>query len=172
MKQMFIKDVDKAMKNIANYYRNSRLYTYLLNTEDAYQAYIDAYTEDTKLLVEQGHSYWLKNEFLIGVRLDVFAEEHPEAFHHYFDCIYSAMQASIDKEPNDVIFICAIGPSKDCFTADTYKLVKEFVDKYSEQYTVLTDCPVEIDFKNFPKYTGSSLIRLAGREYFRWPRRK
>lgn len=172
MKLMTTKDVDDAIKQIAEYYKDSRLYTHLFNTEDVYQKYIDEYTEDTKLIVEQGMSYKLKKEYLIALQLDVFEQEHPEAFHHYFDCIYSSMEPTLRREVAPVIFICAAGPSKPFFNGTTYKLVKEFVEEYNKDYTILTDCLTEVDFSNFARYTGSSLITCAGREYFRWPCRR
>ena len=45
MKRILPTDVNQAVERIANYYRHSRLYTNLLNTDDAYQAYIDNFTE-------------------------------------------------------------------------------------------------------------------------------
>lgn len=170
MKLMSERDVEKAVKNIADYYRHSRLYTYLANADDAYQFYIDQYTEDTRLIIQQGFSYYERNEYLVALRLDVFEEQHPDEFHHYFDPILHVIEPVIRREPSDVLFICAAGPSKGFFTRDTYRLVNEFIKKYNRQYTVLTDCAVEIDFEKFPDYTGSQLIRVAGREYFRWPR--
>lgn len=172
MKRIVDADVEQAVKQIANYYRNSRLYTSLFNTDDAYGPYIRELSEDTRLIVQQGHSYRLKDEFVIGIRLEQFEQEHPEAYHHYFDCIASYLKPVINREPEDVIFICALGPSEQFCTKDTYKLIKEFVDEYGKQYTIITDCPVDIDFQNFAEITGSRKILIAGMEYFRWVRRK
>lgn len=172
MKRMTDLDVDSAVKNIANYYRSSRLYTSLLNTDDAYLPYIKEYTEDTRLIVQQGHSYKLKDEYLIALNLKQFEQEHNEAFHHYFDCIYKWMESSITREKTDVIFICAAGPSQQFFTSTTYKLLKEFVAEYTKKYAIFTDCPVEIDFAEFGRISGSSLVLCAGMEYYRWACRR
>ncbi len=171
MKRILPMDVSPAVERIANYYRHSRLYTNLLNTDDAYQAYIDNFTEDTKLIVEQGYSFYNKKEYLIAVDLEQFAIDHPEAYQHYFGCILNTIKPAFDREKNSVLFICAIGPSHDFFTRDTYTLVNDFVKEYGDDFTIFTDCPVEIDFKRFPEYTGSSLVVLAGGEYYRWSRR-
>lgn len=172
MKEMSVKQVDKAIGNISSYYRNSRLYTYLSNRADAKDWYIQEYTDDTRIIVEQGFSCFNKNEYLIALRLEVLQESHPDVFEHYFSCIWDVLKPVVDRESSDVLFICAVGPSLDHFTSDTYKLVNQFVEKYGGEYCIITDCPVEIDFKDFARCTGSSLIRIAGREYFRWPKRR
>ena len=170
MKRMTDADVEQAVKQAANYYRSSRLYTSLYNTNDAYEHYVNNLMEDTRLIVQQGHSYKLKEEYIIGVILEQFEKEHPEAHSHYFDCINDYLGPFIRREPNPVIFICAAAPSEQFFTQNTYKLVKEFVAEYCKKYTVITDCPVEIDFDNFADITGSRKVLIAGMEYFRWMR--
>lgn len=168
MKRMSDSDVEQAVKQAANYYRTSRLYTSLYNTDDAYSSYIDDLTDDTRLIVQQGHSYKLKNEFIIALNLKQFEAEHEKSYHHYFDCINNYMMPYIDRELDEVIFICAACPSHQFFTSDTYRLFNEFAVEYSSKYIILTDCPVEIDFGNFAGRTGSRKVLIAGMEYFRW----
>lgn len=172
MKELSAKQVQAAVKNIANYYRSSRLYTNLSNCADAYDWYIEQYTYDTNVIVEQGFSYYNKNEYLIAVRLEVLREKHPDVFEHYFSCIWEHLSRVVERETSDVLFICAVGPSSDHFTSDTYKLINQFIEKYRSDYTIITDCPVQIDFPRFAEYTGSTLTPMSGCEYFRWARRK
>lgn len=167
IKKMTAADVENAVKNCANYYRTCRLYTDLFNTNDAYERYVQEYMEDTRLIVEQGYSYKLGNDYLIALDLRQFEQEHPENFHHYFDCIYSFLEPFIEREGHEVLFVCAVGPSVDHFTGNTYKLINKWVSLWYD-LTVLTDCPVEIDISNFEKKTGSQKVVIAGREYFRW----
>lgn len=166
IKLMTQKDLEAAMENIANYYRKSRLYTAEFNTDDAYARYKEEYTHDTSCIIEQGYSYKLKNNYLIALDLEQFEREYNTEFHHYFDCIYEWIEPYIKREDRSVLFICAVGPDGEFFTANTYKLVKEFGRMYKD-YTILTDCPVEIDFASFPSNTKFKPVTIAGREYFR-----
>lgn len=167
IKLMNQKDVEQAMKNIANYYRKSRLYLSMFNVDDAYERYISEFTHDTACIVEQGYSYKLNNNYIIALDLEQFENEHNQEFHHYFDCIYEWMEYSIKRETKPVLFICAAGPDGEFFTSVMYKLINEFV-KTHKDYVLLTDCPVEIDFGSFPGNTGFKPVTIAGREYFRW----
>lgn len=166
IKLMTQKDLNQAMHNIANYYRKSRLYLAEFNTDDAYDKYIEAYTHATSCIIEQGHCYKFKNNYLLALDLKQFESEHNEEFHHYFDCIYDWIEPYIEREKDPVLFICAVGPNGDFFTSDTYRLVNEF-ERMQAGIVLLTDCPVEIDFKSFPKYTRFKPVTIAGREYFR-----
>ena len=167
VKQMNTFDTASALEQCANYYRHSRLYTDLFNTDDAYERYMQEYAEDTRMIIEQGFCYKLGDEYLLALDLEQFEKECPSCFHHYFDCIYNYVEPFIKREPGDVIFICAVGPSKDHFTPSTYKLINKFVSLWSDT-TIFTDCPVEIDINNFESKTGSQKVIIAGREYFRW----
>lgn len=160
-------DTATAVEHMANYYRHSRLYTDWFNMEDCYERYISEFAEDTRLIIEQGYSCKLGDEYMLALDLEKFEKEHPDNFHHYFDCIYSYMRPYIEREEKQVLFICAVGPSREHFTSNTYKLLNKWIDMWKDT-VILTDCPVEIDIPNFEKKTGSQKVNIAGREYFRW----
>jgi hypothetical protein len=167
IKQMSESDVSKAMQSIAEYYSTSRLYTSMFNTENAASMYISAFTEDTRLIIEQGHSYKLKNDYLVMVDLAKFEKEHPAEYHHYFDCIIAFLKPVIDREVRNVLFMCAVGPADGHMSSNTYKLINEVAGRYSD-YTLFTDIPTEADIPYFHKYTDSKQVIIGGKEYFRW----
>ena len=159
-------ELEPAMHQIANYYRKSRLYLDVSNTLDAYQYYIDTYTEDTKVIIEQGHSYKYKGGYLIACDLNRLKEEHPDVYEHYFG-IVPAIERYISRQALPAMFICAIGPKSDYISRDEYKLINTFA-KQVTGYILWTDCPVNNDIKDFPHRTKSYAVLIDGAEYFRW----
>lgn len=172
MKPMTVSDTNSAVDNMANYYRTSRLYTSHFNMDDVYHRYIEEYTADTEKLIQRGFSYKLKDEYLVAVDIEQLAHDDPALFEHYFGPISKWLGPYVEREISDVLYICAVGPSTGFFNSTTYKLIKEFTDKFSKDYTILTDCPVEIDIESFARKSGSRKVIIAGAEYFRWGCRK
>lgn len=167
IKQLEIKDTAIAMERIANYYRCSRLYTYLSNMSDAYQWYIDEYSHDTECIIAQGNSYQYKNNYLIAVDLELFSKEHPDEFKHYFEDAVPDIFKTVSRERGKALFICAFGPSKDFMDSNSYTLLNMFA-KLKSDYIILTDCPSGPDINRLSMYTKARPIIIGGREAWRW----
>lgn len=166
LRNLMNKDTDAAVERIARYYRNSRLYLYESNATDAYQFYIDRYTHDTELIIEQGHSYEYKGNYLISLDVVKFFNEHPIEAENYFG-IVPAIYDACEREKDNTLFICAFGPKKGYMDKASYDCLELFAKKYSD-YAILTDCPTGYDIEVFHKNTTSNRILIGGREAWRW----
>ena len=166
LRNLINKDTDAAVEQIARYYRHSRLYLHESNSTDAYQFYIDSYTRDTELIIEQGHSYAYKGNYLIALDVIQFFKEHPKEAQHYFGIVPAILDAC-EREVDKSLFICAFGPKKEFLDKHSYACLEAFVKMYKD-YVVLTDCPTGYDIEVFHKRTTSDRILIGGREAWRW----
>lgn len=168
LRNLTIKDVDAALDKIANYYRKSRLYLDVSNTTDAYEWYKNEYREDTAAIIEQGHSYEYKGQYLIALDLIQFYEEHPEEAKHYFG-IVPTIKDAIEREAKSgehALFICAFGPKDEFMDKNSYDLIELFVSMCN--CVVLTDCATGYDIQEFHKRTTAKRFMISGIEYWRW----
>lgn len=164
--RLSVSDTEKALEQIANYYRHSALYTYLSNQTDSYKWYKDEYRHDTELIISQGYSYSYKGNYLIALDMHQFEEEHPDEFRHYFGCI-PGLISFIGKERNCALFVCAFGPKGEYIDSNGYALINEFV-RCNNDKVIITDCMTDADVKTFGKCTKGRLMIIDGQEYFRW----
>lgn len=155
LQKMTKDDVEKAMRAIANYYRDADLFLYASNTTDAYDYYVNEFTKDTEIIVEQGYSYKFKNNYVIAMDMKKLFEEYPEVCEHYFRC-GTGIYETVKRERDDCLFICALGPDGGSMTRNSIKAIKMFLKLYEDDYAILTDCPTGYDSKMFEKWTGMS----------------
>ncbi len=171
MKLMTASQVEQATKNCAMYYRNSNLYTMLSNSGDAYDFYVNSYTQDMYEVVKEGFSYYNKDEYLFAVRPDIFELNHKETYEHYFGVIDEHLDNRAQTEEANLLHIFAIGPSKGMFNEDTVKLIREFVKRYQREYTIITEAYTTSDKQLFQQQLGVRIININGFEYVRWGRK-
>ena len=168
LRNLTIKDTDSAVRKIANYYRKSRLYLDVSNTTDAYDWYIDTYMHDTELIISQGYSYEYRGQYLIACDVPRFYEEHPEEANHYFGIVPAILEAikRENKDGDNALFICAIGPKGEFMDNNTYDMLETFVAMAN--CVVLTDCATGYDINEFHKRTTAKRLNIGGNEYWRW----
>lgn len=165
------KDVESAIERIAEYYKDSALYTAVSNNTNAKQFYIDEYSKDTELMVEQGFSYKGYGNYIIAIDPIKFKEDYPEQYEHYFG-IVPVLDAVFEKDSKrgKYLFLPAFGPKNGTMDKSSHKLINEFLAKH-KSYDVFTDFTNNIDTAILSKYTDLSEYMVNGVNYFRRPAR-
>lgn len=162
-----VADLQDIMKALASYYRYTDLYLELSDTTDAYQWYIDRYTEATKQIVEMGMSYKQNGNYLLSIPAKVVKEKNPWLYDECFEAIYG-MKEWIEREVNDVIFITAIGPKGGHLNLDTYKLF-DYACSNAGNSTILTDAfASNFECDEFAKHSDFKRVVIVGHPYFRY----
>lgn len=169
MSQITMSDLDMAIDRIANYYRQARLYLSLCNSSDAYDFIVKYFTEDYKVMIGCQYCYKYKGNYLFATDLAKFNENHPEVFTHFYGCIPNMLEY-VKREKKPVMFINSIGPAGESMDLNTYKLVREFVQKYKKDFVILTDCTAGIDqaTDTFEKSTGCRKMDINSNVFYRW----
>lgn len=167
--QITMSDLEVAVDRIANYYRQTRLYLSLCNSSDAYDYIVKNYTQDFKVMIETQHCYKYKGNYLFATDLKEFNKDYPDVFIHFYGCIPN-MLAYVKRERKPVMFINSIGPDGESMTINTYKLIREFVQKYKKDFVILTDCTAGIDqaTNTFEKSTGCRKMDISSNVFYRW----
>lgn len=167
--QITMSDLEVAVDRIANYYRKTRLYLSLCNSSDAYDYIVKNYTQDFKVMIETQYCYKYKGNYLFATDLKEFNKDYPDVFIHFYGCIPN-MLAYVKREKKPVMFINSIGPDGESMTIDTYKLIREFVQKYKKDFVILTDCTAGIDqaTNTFEKSTGCRKMDINSNVFYRW----
>lgn len=167
--QITMSDLEVAVDRIANYYRQTRLYLSLCNSSDAYDYIVKNYTQDFKVMIETQYCYKYKGNYLFATDLKGFNKDYPDVFIHFYGCIPN-MLAYVKREKKPVMFINSIGPDGESMTIDTYKLIREFVQKYKKDFVILTDCTAGIDqaTNTFEKSTGCRKMNINSNVFYRW----
>lgn len=166
IKPLKVTETELAVEKIAQYYRQSRLYLQESNSSDAYQFFIDTYTEDLRIIISQGFSYQFKGNYLVACDLTKLYEEHPDVAEHFFGIVPQIKQAC-EEQDRDTLFICAFGPNGDHIGLDGYNLIESFV-KMHKEYIILTDCPAGYDMDVFCNYTTAKKVRVTYENAWRW----
>lgn len=162
-----VSDLPAVMDALANYYRQSALYLELSNKADAYDWYIERYTEATKQILELGMSYKQNGSFLLTVPAKVVKEKNPWLYDECFEGIYG-MKEWIERETTDVIFVTGIGPKNGHVNRDIYKLF-DYVCDNAEGCTVLTDALAStFECDEFAKHSDFKRVIVVGHPYFRY----
>lgn len=167
--QITMSDLEVAVDRIANYYRQTRLYLSLCNSSDAYDYIVKNYTQDFKVMIETQYCYKYEGNYLFATDLKEFNKDYPDVFIHFYGCIPN-MLAYVKREKKPVMFINSIGPDGESMTIDTYKLIREFVQKYKKDFVILTDCTAGIDqaTNTFEKSTGCRKMDINSNVFYRW----
>lgn len=163
-------DVEQAVDQIARYYRQTRLYLSLCPGNDAYEFFKKEYTEDIRVMVNRGHCYKYKGNYVIATDIDDFFKEFPSVANHFYGVIPHIVK-KIEVEKSNVIYINSIGPSTDTCNEDTYKLIREFVKiDFGEKCVFLSDATAGIDTETstFATKTGCRKLTASGEVYYRW----
>lgn len=160
-----ITEADVAIKRVAEYYKNSDVYTRECNDLDAYDFFIKEYGEDLRKIIQQGYSYYYRGYYLIACDLRLLMETDIKLVEHYFEFIPELLQASIKQK--DPLVICAIGTSNGVIGKNGYHLIESFVEEYNDRI-VLTDCPTGDDIRRFNKNTSSDRIKVSNRNIWIW----
>lgn len=167
--QITMSDLETAVDRIANYYRQTRLYLSLCNSSDAYDYIVKNHTQDFKVMIETQYCYKYKGNYLFATDLKEFNKEYPDVFLHFYGCIPNMLEY-VKREKKPVMFINSIGPDGESMTTDTYKLVRDFVQKYNKDFVILTDCTAGIDqaTNTFEKSTGCRKMDINSNVFYRW----
>lgn len=169
MSKINMSDLKMAVDRIANYYRQTRLYLSLCNSSDAYDFIVSQYTEDFRVMIDCRYCYKYRDNYLFATDLTEFNESHPDVFIHFYGCIPN-MLAYVKREKKRVMFINSIGPDGESMDLNTYKLIREFVQKYKKDFVILTDCTAGIDqvTDTFEKSTGCRKMDINSNVFYRW----
>lgn len=167
--KMSLSDLDNAVDRIANYYRQTRLYLSVCNSDDAYNYFVSEYKDDIGYMIEHQYCYKYKGNYLIATDMAELAEDNEELFKHFYG-IAPGVLNYLRREVKPVMFINSIGPSGQSMSLQTYSLVKQFVDKFNHDYVVLSDCTAGVDqvTDTFEKQTGCAKIDINSNVYYRW----
>lgn len=162
-----VADLPAVMKSLAGYYRYADLYLELSDSTDAYEWYIDKYTDATKQIIELGMSYKQGGSYMLTIPAKVVKEKNPWLYDECFEGIYG-MKEWIEREVNDVIFVTAIGPKGGHLNVDIYKLF-DYVCDNAEGNTVLTDALAStFECEEFAKHSDFKRVVVVGHPYFRY----
>lgn len=163
-------DAENAIKRIANYYRQTKLYLSLCNSNDAYDFFIKEYSDDIKKMISMGHSYKYRNNYLIAADMNELKDNYPELYSHFFG-MAPGLISRLNIESKKVMFINSFGPDKEHMTATSYEMIREFVQMYTKKgYIVMSDCTAGVDVESsaFTYETHATELNLNGNRFYRW----
>lgn len=168
--KLTVHDYEVAIDRIANYYRQTKLYLSLCNSNDAYDYFIKEYGDDIKTMISLGHSYKYRNNYLVAADMRELKEKHLELYKHFFG-VAPALLQRLNTESSPVMFINSFGPDKENMTNTSYAMIRKFVKMYVKKgYVVLSDCTAGIDVESntFAYETHAVELNLYGNKFYRW----
>lgn len=161
--------VSEVIEGMLEYYSNDSFFESHANTykvEDYLKPHLD---EQIPALIEHGHSYEYKGNFICSCDVDNFVEEYGEIAERYFSVV-SPFLREIKRENNKVAYIGNMSPKNGNSTNDMFMLFEHVRDYWLDRgYTIFIDSPTNDEYEALYKNRyAKNVIIFAGKPYFRW----
>ena len=166
IKKILSKNSDKVIEVLSQYYKSCNFYIQLSNAQDASTYYKETIGPIIKDIIPYGYSYYS----LVACDITMLIDSDRELY----DRVFKGAEYNhkiISREQKHVMFILCAGCEKGSFDTNSYNMIKEFAQKYDNEYVIITDCPNDYDEPLFATNSGFTKMTHNGVPIFRYNRR-